>query len=67
MAPDNSPSTNRFDKIDDKLNEISDKLTSLELQMTKKVDRNTLILNGMLWFIGIVVTANVICLARYLW
>lgn len=57
----------KFERVYDKLDEISKKQTDFELQMSRKVDRNTLILNGIVWFVGLVVTANVVCLVRYLW
>lgn len=67
MPPDLQPINDRLDKIDDKLDEVYNKLTALELKTCRRVDRNTLILNGILWFGGLVVTANVVAWVRYLW
>ncbi len=57
----------KFDSVYEKLDEINDKVTALELKTCRKVDRNSFILNGMLWFIGIVVAANIVAWVRYLW
>jgi len=57
----------KFDKVDKKQDQMLAKLTALELDMTKKVSRNSFILNGMLWFIGIVIAANVVAWVSYIW
>lgn len=49
----------RLDTIDKKLDTISEKLSTLELKLTRKVDRNSLILNGMLWVICALTTAGI--------
>ena len=56
----------KFERVYDKLDEISAKQTAFELAVTKKVQRNALILNGMLWFIGVVSAACVGVLIRSL-
>ncbi len=57
----------KFENVNNKLDEITNKLSSLELKLTKRVDRNSFVISGLLWFIGIVVAANIVCLVRYLW
>jgi tetrahydromethanopterin S-methyltransferase subunit G len=50
----------RLDKIDKKLDEVIDNQHKLELKLTKRVDRNTLIINAMLWVVCAVVGAGII-------
>jgi len=57
----------KFDSVYTKLDEVKKELVEFKLHTTKRVDRNTLILNGILYVVGIVVTANVVCLVRYFW
>jgi len=54
----------KFERVYDKLDEISDKQTAFELGMSKKVQRNSLIVNAILWFIGVVIVAGVYAFAR---
>lgn len=67
LPKDFQPINDRFDKVDDKLDKLTAKITALELKTCRRVDRNSFILNGMLWFIGIVVAANVVAWVRYIW
>ena len=57
----------KFDSVYEKLDDLCKKLTALELKTCRRVDRNSFILNGMLWFIGIVIAANVVAWVRYVW
>ena len=57
----------KFESVYEKLDELTAKVAALELKTCRRVDRNSFILNGMLWFIGIVVAANVVAWVRYVW
>jgi tetrahydromethanopterin S-methyltransferase subunit G len=50
--------TERFDKIDKKLDTVIDNQHKMELKFTRKVGRNSLIINGMLWGMGLLATAG---------
>jgi tetrahydromethanopterin S-methyltransferase subunit G len=53
-----------LDKVNEKLDTVIGNQHSLELKMTKRVDRNTFICNGLLWFIGVIVAAGIVALYR---
>lgn len=62
----NSQSTNdRLERMETKLDLIKDSQSRLELSLTKKVVRNSLILNGMLWLLALLTTAGVVELIRH--
>jgi len=65
MEP-NSPSTNdRLGKIEDKLDEINGKLSELELSLTKKVLRNSLVINGILWVLAAITSGAIAVVVKY--
>ncbi len=56
-----SPYTrNLITKIDKKLDTVIKNQHSMELKFTKRVDRNTFICSGVLWFTGLVIAAGVV-------
>lgn len=52
----------QFNKVYKKLDKIISNQHKIELKLTKKVDRNTFILNAMLWVICAVSTTGIVCL-----
>lgn len=52
----------QFDKVYTKLDKIIETQHNIELKLTKKVDRNTFILNAMLWVICAVAGSGIVCL-----
>ncbi len=57
--------TEKLETIQKSLDEIKEKLHAMELKLTRRVDRNSIILSGMLWTIGTVVGGVIIVLIKY--
>ena len=52
----------QFDRINDKLDEIIENQHTFEMKMTKRVGRNTLLINAALWIVCAVVGAGIVSL-----
>ena len=61
-----TPILNRIQSMDEKLDRIETLLHEMEIKLTRRVDRNSLILNGMLWFVGAVVVAGLYALSTFI-
>lgn len=57
----------RFDKIDKKQDKMIDKLHKMDVKFTKKVARNTVVCNAVIWFscsVGIIIIGYLFTLIR---
>ncbi len=66
MPPNTQYTNDRLDKIDTKLDKVLANQNSMELKLTRRVDRNTLILNTILWVSGVLFIAGVSTLLAFL-
>lgn len=49
----------RLGRMETKLDKVIDNQAEMKLTLTRRVDRNTLIISGFLWFAGILIIAIV--------
>ena len=49
----------KFDSVYEKLDALTEKVSALELKTCRRVDRNSFILNGLLWFIGLLIAGAI--------